>query len=319
MARQRRKGTAWLTARRAFDSAARERFGPDVRFEVGWASVIGEGLYRTVYSAVITPDSDELASKFQAVAAIPRKDAPSTTFDAVTREVELLKLIAARAPSFRTPAWAHAAEIDGKMILVREFVPGPPLEWFSKGRNDFPAWEIIGSLAAEVHRLPSTLFASAVRDHGTQRAHVESLLAELSAVDDEPVAADAVAWIRVHLPPDEPAVLIHGDLLGQNILFDPDRPPALIDWEYACLGDPAYDLAIVTRGVRKPFKRGNGLSLLLDAYNAEAATELRPVRVHVHEILIVLNWLRESLRGESPHPQRTERQRLAGLLRRVGT
>jgi aminoglycoside phosphotransferase len=318
MARRRRKGTAWLTARRAFDSAARERFGPDVRFEVGWASAIGDGLYRTIYSAVISPESDERIPEFQAVAAVPRSDAPPTTFDAVPREVELLKLIAAQSTSFRTPAWAHAAEIDGKMILVREFVPGPPLDWFSKGRDDFPAWEIIGSLAAEVHRLPSALFTSTVRDHGTQRSHVESLLTELSDIDDESVAADAVAWIRGHLPPEEPAVLLHGDLLGQNILFDPDRPPALIDWEYACLGDPAYDLAIVTRGVRKPFKRGNGLDLLLDAYNAGADTGLTPARVHVHEILIVLNWLRESLRGDSQHPPSTERQRLAGLLRRVG-
>jgi hypothetical protein len=116
MARRRRKGTAWLTARRAFDSAARERFGPDVRFEVGWASVIGHGLHRTIYSAVITPASE-----------------------------------------------------------------------------------------------------------------------------------------------------------------------------------------------------------LLDSYNAEASIELRPERVHVHEILVALNWLRESLSGESQHLPSTERQRLAGLLRRVGT
>jgi hypothetical protein len=90
---------------------------------------------------------------------------------------------------FRTPSWTHSSEIDHKPILVREFIPGVPLDWFSKGQSDFPAWEIIGALAAEIH---------------------------------------------------------------------------------------------------------------------------------VHEVLIVLNWLRESLRGENPHPPKSERQRLAGLLRRVG-
>lgn len=318
MGRRRRKGTAWLSARRAFASAARARFGPDVHFEIGWAAVIGHGLYRDIYSAVITPNDGEDASGLEAVAAIPRRDAPASTFDAVEREIDLLKLLAARPTRFRTPVWTHAAEIDHKPIFVREFIPGVPLDRFSKGRSEFPVWEIIGALAAEIHGLPPLEFASAVHDHGTQRAHVESLLTELCDMDDEPVATDAVAWIRDHLPPEAPAVLVHGDLLGQNILFHPDRPPALIDWEYACLGDPAYDLAIVTRGLRKPFKRGNGLSLLLDAYNAEAPTELTPARIHVHEILIVLSWLRESLRGESPHPPSSERQRLAGLLRRVG-
>jgi thiamine kinase-like enzyme len=30
--------------------------------------------------------------------------------------------------------------------------------------------------------------------------------------------------------------------------------PAVIDWEYAIRGHPAYDLAIVTRGTRRPFQ-----------------------------------------------------------------
>ncbi|MES1178233.1 MAG: phosphotransferase [Myxococcales bacterium] len=34
----------------------------------------------------------------------------------------------------------------------------------------------------------------------------------------------------------------------------PGQTPAVIDWEYTALGDPAYDLAIVTRGARRPFQ-----------------------------------------------------------------
>jgi len=58
-------------------------------------------------------------------------------------------------------------------------------------------------------------------------------LAKVEEVADEPVAAEAIAWIREHLPPDDdPARLLHGDLLGHNVLFDfddPDRSGASAD------------------------------------------------------------------------------------------
>jgi thiamine kinase-like enzyme len=46
---------------------------------------------------------------------------------------------------------------------------------------------------------------------------------------------------------------LHGDLLPQNLLFTipDDREIAVVDWECAQIGDAAYDLAIVTRGVRR--------------------------------------------------------------------
>ncbi len=40
-----------------------------------------------------------------------------------------------------------------------------------------------------------------------------------------------------HLPPATPSTLVHGDLLGQNILLGLSKPDAVIDWEYAQLGD----------------------------------------------------------------------------------
>jgi aminoglycoside phosphotransferase (APT) family kinase protein len=54
-------------------------------------------------------------------------------------------------------------------------------------------------------------------------------------------ARDARAWALAHLPPADPSSVLHGDLLGQNILLDPGAslPFALIDWEYALRGDPA--------------------------------------------------------------------------------
>jgi len=70
-------------------------------------------------------------------------------------------------------------------------------------------------------------------------------------------------------------------------------PLGLIDWERACLGDPAYDLAIVTRGVRKPFQIDRGLERLLEAY-ALQGSEIRKEHVHLHELCLMARWYRES-------------------------
>ena len=59
----------------------------------------------------------------------------------------------------------------------------------------------------------------------------------------------------------------------------------MIDWECA-RSDPAYDLAVVTRGARKPLQETGGLPRLLDFYNAAAGTSLAAHDVRVHELLL---------------------------------
>jgi Phosphotransferase enzyme family len=103
-----------------------------------------------------------------------------------------------------------------------------------------------------------------------------------------------------HLPPDEPSVLIHGDLLGQNILLSPDEHPAVIDWEYAMLGDPAFDLAIVTRASKKPFAIDRGLERLLDAYATFGPWRIAAHDVHFYELCLLARWYRDELDGNGP-------------------
>ena len=97
-------------------------------------------------------------------------------------------------------------------------------------------------------------------------------------------AKPAREWTAHHLPEDRAAVLVHGDLLGQNILVFPDRRPAVIDWEFSRMGDPAFDLAIVTRGVRRPFQMARGLDRLLDAYAAAGGDPIQRTEVQFYEI-----------------------------------
>ena len=57
---------------------------------------------------------------------------------------------------------------------------------------------------------------------------------------DCPAAAAAAQRIEAALPPSKPA-LCHNDLLPANLLDDGERL-WIIDWEYAAMGDPFFDL-----------------------------------------------------------------------------
>jgi aminoglycoside phosphotransferase (APT) family kinase protein len=54
-----------------------------------------------------------------------------------------------------------------------------------------------------------------------------------------------IAWLPAHLPPAQPARLVHGDYRLDNIILAPDEPAiaAVLDWELSTLGDPLADFS----------------------------------------------------------------------------
>lgn len=156
--------------------------------------------------------------------------------------------------------------------------------------------------------------------HVTRRGHV-AVFARVLQELDEPEARDAEAWIGEHLPPTTPASLLHGDLLGQNLLrsWDDAGPVGVIDWAEASVGDPAYDLAIVTRGHRTPFAVADGLERLVDAYNRLAGSPLSMADVRVHELILHAGFYQAAARDYGRGSRHAEQQRLTwrSLLRRA--
>ena len=67
-----------------------------------------------------------------------------------------------------------------------------------------------------------------------------------------------IEWLPAHTPPDEPAVIAHGDYRLGNLMFAPDGPRllAILDWELATIGHPMADLAYFASFYRLPLSDG---------------------------------------------------------------
>jgi aminoglycoside phosphotransferase (APT) family kinase protein len=233
------------------------------------------------------------------------------------REAGLLRGLAELSLPLRVPrvlgVWPDDA---GRLVLVRQFLPGVELDLRAGGQPFIRPWEVVAELAAAVHSLDVAAFASLLPGHEMRRAHAEEALLVFDELD-APEARAGLAWARDHLPPATPSVLLHGDLLGQNILLAPGHPPGLVDWEYARRGDPAYDLAIVTRGVRRPFQIDRGMDRLLEAYARFGGCPVEAGHVHVFELSLLAGWYRDSLTSSDGEPPQHALDRLRSLLRRL--
>ena len=90
----------------------------------------------------------------------------------------------------------------------------------------------------------------------------------------------------------------------------------------ASIGDPAYDLAIVSRGNRNVHGVKQGVEILVEEYLTLGGRPVELTDVRVHELLLILRWLEESwreyqkLRARGQGPDFYENQ-LRSLYRRA--
>jgi aminoglycoside phosphotransferase (APT) family kinase protein len=147
----------------------------------------------------------------------------------------------------------------GGPAFVMEHVDGTvPVPWTPQGRSFLadagrgPIGEQFTDILAAIHAIdwreagldflgvpgPGTAFAA-------RRVDDMERLLERHADEPEPVLEDAIGWMRAHLPESPHTVLVHGDYRTGNLIYRDDRIVAVLDWEFATLGDPACDLAWV--------------------------------------------------------------------------
>ena len=306
----------WARAKSVLQDLLELSSDPLTRADVGFVKKIAQGLSRDVFAAHVdlTPDPGRRSGPY--VVLLPRSDADDDLDIRTRKELRLLGRLSQLTLPFRVPTVVGAYPDSGRIALVREFVPGIGLELRAGRQPGIRPWETLGQIMAAIHGLDDASLEDVLPANATRREHAQAALRVFDGLDSIEFR-EARLWAEAHLPPPEPSVLVHGDLLGQNILVDPDGPPSVIDWEYAQRGDPAHDLAIVTRGVRRPFQVERGLEKLLEAYRRHGGTGITIEHVRIHELCLAAGWYRDALVGRGPHAPGEELARLRGLLRRT--
>ncbi|MBU0617507.1 MAG: phosphotransferase [Planctomycetes bacterium] len=251
----------------------------------------------------------------------------ATAMARLRAEAGTLRVLEALPCDFDAPrSVCFAEDPDG---VARGFIEtalmGWPLKLFKEGDGrSRAAISAIARAAAAIHGTPTECFTF-LPSHIDSRTH---LLAELAGIDSacagQSAHADAaITWIHEHLPAERPAVLLHGDLLPQNLLLDLESQRlAVVDWEYAKIGDPACDLAIVTRGNRRLLGIEHGVRGLVDAYREAGGEAIEPADVVVWELVLVLRWLKESAQAKRAgkaegQPPDFYQNQLRAILRRA--
>ncbi|KYF73879.1 phosphotransferase family protein [Sorangium cellulosum] len=303
-------GAGWARAKRALEAAFSGLGSPRIDRVVK----VGHGLSNEVYAAHVelVPDPEGRSGAYAAF--IPARGSAARTRTSWQREGALLERVAARTRAIRVPTLTAIVPIDGEDVAVRSYLEGVPLDLRAGRQPSVAPWEVVAQVAAAVHAVDAGDILG-LGGHATRRAHA---LSEISALHGVPALREAERWALDHLPEEAPSTLVHGDLLGQNILLHWEQPYAVIDWEVATRGDPAYDMAIVTRGSARPFQVDHGLTRLLDAYAAQGRPRIEGPAVHLYELCLVGRWYREALEGDAGgEPPDQLLRRLESLLRRA--
>jgi aminoglycoside phosphotransferase (APT) family kinase protein len=296
--RSRRSGPDWGYLRWLVESNLRSQPGFKKNFRLeDKLQTLGQGLFNRNY--LFEAGGKALVLRLAKVERElwTRKEAIAC----VRREAKSLQTLENVSFPYATPKFICLVKEDSEepVGLIESALDGIVVKYCSNVNEPDRLLKIIARVAAAVHNLPKSEFTH-LKDRVDSRTHVLELLEELpsSIFDEFEEAAQARDWILAHLPKERPSTVLHADLLPQNLLADDFETSriAVVDWQEAKIGDPAYDLAVVTRGARKPLGVQRGLERLVGLYNELAEQEVPVYAVVVYELLFHLDWLADAMK-----------------------
>lgn len=310
-------GSSWSDAKNALEHTFRALSPPTTKIHLGRLTALGRGLTRRQFAATVelTPDRAGLSDTY--VVGLP-VETDASLEGRLAAEEAVLDLLAQHAVPFRVPRPVRAPVLRLTTATIRTFVPGVELALRAGRQPGVCPWQIVGELAAAVHQVPLGSLHGRVPTFTGREDFALHQVTSLDRGRHHPDVARAIAWVASREPPRGAPTLIHGDLLGQNILLAPGDAPALIDWEYCAIGDPAYDLAVVTRGVKRPFQIDRGMERLLEAYRSNGGAHVAASDVHFYELCLAAGWVCDELASKDNAAIEHASQPLRSLLRRLG-
>ncbi|MGL5116924.1 MAG: phosphotransferase family protein, partial [Beijerinckiaceae bacterium] len=128
----------------------------------------------------------------------------------------------------------------------------------------------------------------------TEISRLEDWLAELGL--HRPGLAWALRWCRLHIPRNPETVLIHSDFRTGNYMVADGQLTAVLDWEFATLGDPMFDIgwfhAACWRFGRQDLEAGGvgGRKAFYHAYEEASRRTVDHEAVKAYEVLAHCRW-----------------------------
>ena len=145
--------------------------------------------------------------------------------------------------------------LGGAFFLVEYLAGDAPITWDPRDRQ-----RLHGAWDDPENTLPSQFVDATAAVHSVPPEAVPSLdqtdpadvvdreldtyerIYRETALKQEPAVQEALRWFRANKPTVPETTLVHGDFRTGNVLMTDDRLTGVLDWEFARVGDPLYDL-----------------------------------------------------------------------------
>jgi aminoglycoside phosphotransferase (APT) family kinase protein len=149
-------------------------------------------------------------------------------------------IVAAQEAGVRVPhPIAYLGEVDGREAFAMERVDG---ETIGRRIVKEPPGGLTEAMAEELAKIHS--ISRGRLPFLAEHDHWQAWYAELDEIDEpHPAIELGLVWCRERLPLERAPVVLHGDFRIGNVVVDESGLVALLDWEFAHIGDPAEDVA----------------------------------------------------------------------------
>lgn len=262
--------------------------------------------------------------------ASPAAESDSFALEALDRlgEYELFRALhAAGLPVPRPVAWPDP-ESGLRDCFVMERLEGEALPrrilrepTYERARERLTGQ--LGAVLARIHAIPRVRLPALPEQPAS--VQLEGCRRALDAgFAPRPVFELALRWLRERCTERAgPLALVHGDFRNGNLLVGPEGLRAVLDWEYAHLGDPMEDLAFLCLkpwryGGHRPVGGFGKRDALYAAYERAGGAPVDPERVRFWEVLGNLKWGALCMARAARHVRGAERSvEAAAIGRRV--
>ncbi len=256
--------------------------------------------------------------------AVLRMDAPSriAASHSRAREFALLRRAHRAGAPVAEPLWLCAdAAVLGQAFFVMRRMPGIAAGHRLVKDAEAGGWgeslvAQLGAALAAIHAIPvaspDLLFLSPPKESPA----LELVARYRDFLDDLPDPAPAVewglAWLARNAPPAAKIVLCHRDFRTGNYLVDGGRLSAVLDWEFAGLGDGDEDIGwFLAKCWRfgKVEREAGGVGsreTFLAAYEQAAGRRVDRARIGYWEIMAHVRWAVIALQQAERHASGAE-------------